>query len=50
MVLRDSGFRQIRYLDRRGRVYQVHALNRNGRWVGLVVSAQTGEILNRYRL
>lgn len=49
-VLRDRGYRQIRYLDRRGRIYEVRATNRRGHRVGLVVSARSGAILNVYRL
>jgi hypothetical protein len=49
-ILRDRGFRNIDYVDRRGSIYQVQATNRNGRRVGLVVSARSGEIINRYRL
>ena len=49
-VLRDNGFRQIRYLDRRGRVYEARATNRHGQRVGLVISARNGAILNAYRL
>jgi hypothetical protein len=49
-ILRDRGFRNINYVDRRGSIYQVHATNRNGRRVGLVVSARSGDIINRYRL
>lgn len=49
-ILRDQGFRQINYVDRRGSIYQVEATNPRGRRVGLVVSARSGAILNRYRL
>ena len=49
-ILRDQGFRNIDYIDRRGSIYQVEATHRSGRRVGLVVSARSGEILNRYRL
>ena len=49
-ILRDQGFRQIDYVDRRGSIYQVEATNPRGRRVGLVVSARSGQILNRYRL
>jgi hypothetical protein len=49
-VLRDKGYRQIRYVDRRGRIYEVRATNHRGHRVGLVVSARSGAILNVYRL
>jgi hypothetical protein len=49
-VLRDKGFRQIRYLDRRGRIYEVRATDYRGYRVGLVVSARNGAILSVYRL
>jgi hypothetical protein len=47
--LRDRGYREIRYLDRRGAIYQVRA-ERRGRDFFLVVSARTGEILSRHRI
>lgn len=49
-ILRAGGFRQIEYLDRRGRIYQVQATDRRGQRVGLVVSARNGAILTTYRL
>ncbi len=49
-VLRDRGFREIRYLDRRGAVYQVHAVDYRRKHVGLVVSARNGAILAHYRV
>jgi hypothetical protein len=49
-VLRDRGFREIRYLDRRGAIYQVHAVDYRHKHVGLVVSARNGAILTAYRL
>jgi len=49
-VLRQSGYRNIRYLDRQGRIYQVRAIDYRGRRVGLVVSARSGAVLNSYRL
>jgi hypothetical protein len=49
-ALRDQGFRNIDYIDRRGAIYQVEATTPRGRRVGLVVSARSGAILNRYRL
>jgi hypothetical protein len=48
-VLRDKGYRQIQYLDRRGRIYEVRATDYRGHRVGLVVSARNGAILNAYR-
>ena len=47
--LRERGYRQIRYFDRRGAVYQVRA-SRNGRDFYLVVSARNGDILSRQRI
>jgi hypothetical protein len=49
-VLRDRGYRQIQYVDRRGRIYEARATNRRGHRVGLIVSARSGAILNVYRL
>jgi hypothetical protein len=49
-ILRDRGFREIRYLDRRGTIYQVHAVDYRHKHVGLVVSARNGAILTAYRL
>ena len=49
-VLRDKGYRQVQYLDRRGRIYEARATNRRGHRVGLIVSARTGAVLNAYRL
>jgi hypothetical protein len=49
-VLRDHGFRDIRFVDRQGRVYQARATDRRGHRVGIVVSARSGEILNVYRM
>lgn len=48
-VLRDRGYRNINYVDRRGQVYQARA-TLNGRRFGLVISARNGAILNRYRI
>jgi hypothetical protein len=48
-ILRDRGYRQIDYVDRRGAIYQAEA-TRHDRRYGLVVSARDGEILNRYRI
>ena len=47
-ILRDRGFRDIRSLDRRGAIYQVHAVDDRDEQVGLVVSARSGAILARY--
>ena len=49
-ILRNRGYRDISYVDRRGKVYQVHARDYRGRRVGLVVSARSGAILTAYRL
>jgi hypothetical protein len=49
-ILRDRGYREIRYLDRRGAIYQVHAVDYRHKHVGLVVSARNGAILTAYRL
>ena len=49
-ILRDQGFRQIQYVDRRGKIYQVRATNHRGHRVALVVSARSGAILNRHRI
>ncbi len=49
-ILRANGFRQIQYLDRRGRIYQVQATDSRGQRVGLVVSARSGAVLTSYRL
>ena len=47
--LRDRGYRQIRFVDRRGPVYHVRAKKRH-RTFALVISARTGEILSRHRI
>jgi len=49
-ILRANGFRQIQYLDRRGRIYQVQATDQRGQRVGLVVSDRSGTVLTSYRL
>jgi hypothetical protein len=49
-VLRDRGFREIRYLDRRGTIYQVHAVDYRHKHIGLIVSARNGSILSYYRV
>jgi hypothetical protein len=48
-ILRGDGYRQIRYVDRRGSVYQAVA-SKNGRDFYLVVSARNGRILSRNRI
>lgn len=48
-MLRDSGYRQIRFVDAHGAVYQLHA-RKHGDTFFLVVSARTGEILSRNRI
>jgi hypothetical protein len=47
-ILRDHGFHDIRNLDRRGAIYQVHAVDERDEQIGLVVSARSGAILARY--
>lgn len=49
-ILRREGFREIRYVDRRGSVYRAHAENRRGRDVLVTVSARTGAVLDVDRL
>ena len=49
-ILRHEGFRQIRYVDRRGSIYRAYAENRRGRDVRVTVSARTGQILDVERL
>ena len=48
MILRSSGYRQIRFHNRGGPVYQVSARKR-GDFYFLVVSARSGAILSRNR-
>jgi len=48
-VLQRHGYRSINFLDRRGPVYQVRAHKRHRAYI-LVVSARSGEILNRHPL
>lgn len=45
-ILRDEGFRGIRYLDRQGRTYTAHAIDYRGRDVVVRVSARTGAIVS----
>jgi hypothetical protein len=47
-ILRDRGYHQIRFFDKRGPVYQLRA-RKHGDTFFLVVSARTGEILSRNR-
>jgi Spy/CpxP family protein refolding chaperone len=47
-ILRDHGYRQIRFFDNRGPVYQLRA-RKHGDTFFLVVSARSGEILSRHR-
>jgi hypothetical protein len=49
-ILRDRGYREIDYLDKRGRTYQVRATDYRGRRVGLVVNANNGRIITAYRV
>ena len=49
-ILRREGFYNIKFLDRRGPVYQVRAINHRGKRVGITVSARSGAILNVYRI
>lgn len=48
-ILRDRGYRNIRFFDRSGPVYEVRARKR-GETYFLVVSARSGEILSRNRI
>jgi|1185.fasta_scaffold623646_1 hypothetical protein len=48
-MLRDSGYRQIRFLDDHGSVYQLRARRHDDAFF-LAVSARTGEILSRNRI
>jgi hypothetical protein len=47
-MLRSSGYRQIRFHDNSGPIYQVSARMHGNRYF-LIVSARTGEILSRNR-
>jgi hypothetical protein len=49
-ILRREGFREIRYVDRRGSIYRAHAENYRGRDVLVTVSARTGQIIDVDRL
>ncbi len=48
-MLRERGYYKIRFMDRRGPVYQVRAKKRHRAFV-LVISARSGEILSRHRI
>ena len=48
-ILRDRGYRNIRFFDDRGPAYQLRARKR-GETYFLVVSARSGEILSRNRI
>lgn len=48
-ILRDRGYRNIRFFDDRGPIYQLRARKR-GETYFLVVSARSGEILSRNRI
>ena len=48
-ILRNQGYRQIDFLDRSGRTYEVRA-RKNGRTFYIVVSARSGEIISRNRI
>lgn len=48
-ILRDRGYRNIRFFDDSGPVYQLRARKR-GESYFLVVSARSGEILQRNRI
>jgi hypothetical protein len=47
-ILQGRGYHHIRFLDRRGVIYQVRA-RKNGRDFFLVVSARNGDIVARHR-
>ena len=48
-ILRDRGYRNIRFFDDHGPVYQLRA-RKHGETYFLVVSARSGEILQRNRI
>jgi len=48
-ILRDRGYRNIRFSDDRGPVFQLRA-RKHGETYFLVVSARSGEILQRNRI
>ena len=47
--LRDRGYDRIRYIDRRGNIYQARA-SKGRRDFYLVISARNGNILSRHRI
>jgi hypothetical protein len=49
-ILRDRGYRNIDYLDKRGKTYQARATDYRGRRVGLVINANNGRIITAYRV
>lgn len=49
-ILRREGYREIRYVDRRGSVYRARAENRRGRDVLVTVSARSGAVIDVQRL
>ena len=46
-ILRQRGYRHMRFTDRRGRIYRLRALSPRGYPVRLVVSARNARILRR---
>lgn len=48
-MLRDRGYRNIRFFDTRGPIYELRARKRGDAFY-LVVNARTGEILSRQRI
>jgi hypothetical protein len=48
-ILQGRGYHHIRFVDRRGPIYQVRA-SKNGRDFFLVVSARNGDIVSRNRV
>jgi hypothetical protein len=48
-ILRHRGYRQIDFVDRGGRTYEVTA-RRDGRKYYIVVSAFSGDIVHRHRI
>jgi hypothetical protein len=50
LILRHRGYSHVRYLDRRGPIYQAQAVDYRGRYRGLVISAHNGAILQSYRI
>jgi hypothetical protein len=48
-MLRDRGYHNIRFANRKGRTYELTA-KRNGKEYFIVVSARSGNIVERYRI